>query len=124
MAERHELCAVHRGQSRDAGVQAARGSDDGDPSPRLGRFDLYAAGQRAGKGSGGRSANRLDRRQASDHGRCEWQIDSGACADLLVQADGDGDGGKADQLINASIVVCIAMLTKNHLLHAYSLSEE
>ncbi|RSH84025.1 Sister chromatid cohesion protein 2 [Saitozyma podzolica] len=42
----------------------------------------------------------------------------------VIMGDADGDGGKADQLINASIVVCIAMLTKNHLLHAYSLSED
>ena len=36
----------------------------------------------------------------------------------------DGDGMKADPVIHASIVVGLALLTKNHLLDLYGLAEE
>lgn len=41
--------------------------------------------------------------------------------ELTVQNE---EGGRADTLISASIVVCLALLTKNHLINMYTLSEE
>jgi cohesin loading factor subunit SCC2 len=50
--------------------------------------------------------------------------DVSSSRDCLADAQPDGDGGKADRMIHASIMVCLALLTKNHLLRAFGLSEE
>lgn len=42
------------------------------------------------------------------------------CA-LISQGE---EGGRAETMISASIVVCLALLTKNHLIDVYTLSEE